>query len=198
MKKAQDRHKSYENNIRKPLEFKEGDHIFLKVTPRCILKGPFKSWKLSMIYTGPCHIIEWIGKVAYRLALPPSLSRMHDIFHVSQLQKFILPDTVEVESYLSFESQPSHIVGCETKVLRNKEISIVKVQWDKSYLGETNWELEYEMREAYPYIFHVIFKLEDVFSFWGCNTPCSIRYTNLCQLRSTEVLYALLVVSWDK
>lgn len=105
VKKAQDRQKSYTDNQRRPLEFEEGDHIFLKVTPRLRLKGLFKLRKLSLRYAGPYHIIERIGEVPYRLALPPFISEMHDVFHVSQLQKFILdslqpilPDSVEVEA----------------------------------------------------------------------------------------------------
>lgn len=47
MKKAQDRQKSYANNKTRPLEFEEGDHVFLKVSPRLRLKGLFKSHKLS-------------------------------------------------------------------------------------------------------------------------------------------------------
>ena len=160
VKQAQDRQKSYADNRRRPLEFAEGDHVFLKVTPRLRLKGPFKSRKLSPRYVGPYEILERIGEVAYRLALPPSLSEMHDVFHVSQLRKFIpdplqpvLPDTVEIEPDLTFEPLPSYIVGRETKVLRNKEIPLVKVQWDVTHPGDATWELESEMRDAYPHLF---------------------------------------------
>ncbi|XP_050918526.1 uncharacterized protein LOC127135948 [Lathyrus oleraceus] len=129
IKKAQDRQKSYADNRRRPLEFNEG------------------------LY----QIIERISEVAYRLALLPSLSEMHDVFHVSQLQKFImdslqpiLPGSIEVEASLTLEPLPNRIVGPEIKVLRNKEIPLVKVQWDESYLGDATWELESEMREVYP------------------------------------------------
>lgn len=50
----------------------------------------------------------------------------------------ILPDSVEVEAYLTFYPQPSRIVGRETKVFRNKEIPLVKFQWDESHMGDTN------------------------------------------------------------
>ncbi|XP_050897824.1 uncharacterized protein LOC127104695 [Lathyrus oleraceus] len=168
MKKAQDRQKSYTDHRRRPLEFDEGDHVFLKVTPRLRLKIPFKSWKLSPRYIGPYQIIERIGEVSYRLALPPSLSEMHDVFHVSQLRKFItdslqpiLPDSIEVEADLTFEPLPSRIAGREVKVLRNKETPLLKVQWDESHSGDATWELESEMREAYPHLFQVIFKFKD-------------------------------------
>lgn len=142
VKKAQDRQKSYADNRRRPLEFKEGDHVFVKVTPRLRLKGPFKSQKLSLRYLGPYQIIKRICEVAYKLTLPPSLSEIHDVFHVSQLRKLIpdplqhvLPDSVEVEVDLNFTSQLSRVVGRETKVLRNNEIPLVKVQCDKSHPG---------------------------------------------------------------
>ncbi|XP_050892386.1 uncharacterized protein LOC127097934 [Lathyrus oleraceus] len=160
IKKAQDRQKSYADHRRRPLEFDEGDHVFLKVTPRLRLKGPFKSRKISSRYVGLYQITERIGEVIYKLALPPSLSEMHDVFHVSQFRKFIpnpfhpiLPDSIEVEAYLTFEPLPSRITGREVKVLRSKEILLIKVQWDESHPGDATWELESEMREAYPYLF---------------------------------------------
>ncbi|XP_050875361.1 uncharacterized protein LOC127078986 [Lathyrus oleraceus] len=160
IKKAQDRQKSYADHRRRPLEFDEGDHVFLKVTLRLRLKGPFKSQKLSPRYIGPYQIIERIGEVAYRLALPPSLSEVHDVFHVSQLWKFIpdslqpfLPDSVEVEADLTFKPLPSRIIGREVKVLRNKEIPLIKVQWDESHPGDATWELGSKMREAYTHLF---------------------------------------------
>ncbi|XP_050908112.1 uncharacterized protein LOC127121708 [Lathyrus oleraceus] len=162
MKKVQDRQKSYADHGRRPLEFDEGDPIFLKVTPRLRFKGPFKSWKLSPRYIGPYQIVKRIGEVAYILALPPSLSEMHDVFHVSQLRKFItdslqpiLPDSIEVEADMTFEPLPSRIAGREVKVLRNTEIPLINVQWDESYPGDVTWELESEMREAYPNLFHL-------------------------------------------
>ncbi|XP_050889268.1 uncharacterized protein LOC127094483 [Lathyrus oleraceus] len=152
MKKAQDRQKSYADHRRRPLEFDEGDHVFLKVTLRLRLKGPFKSQKLSPRYIGPYQIIERIGEVAYKLALPSSLSERHDVFHVSQLRKLIpdslqpiLPDSIKVEAYMAFEPLPSRIAGREVKVLSNKEIPLVKVQWDEAHPGDATWEMELEM-----------------------------------------------------
>ncbi|XP_058741752.1 uncharacterized protein LOC131614143 [Vicia villosa] len=160
MKQAQDRQKSYADKRRRPLEFDVGDHVFLKVTPRLRLKGPFKTRKLSPRYVGPYQIMRWIGEVAYHLALLPSLSGLHDVFHVSQLRKFVpdsfhpvLPDTIEVEPDLSFQPQPCRILEYASKSLRSKEIPLVKVLWEESRPEEATWELESEMRELYPHLF---------------------------------------------
>ena len=64
-----------------------GDHVFLKVSPT---KGASRfriKRKLSPRYVGPFEILERIGVVAYRLALPPSLDKVHNVFHVSMLRK---------------------------------------------------------------------------------------------------------------
>ncbi|CAL8152809.1 unnamed protein product [Prunus armeniaca] len=72
-----------------------------------------KCGKLSPRYIRPYEITKRIGPVAYRLALSPELSRVHDVFHVSMLRKY-MPDPshvleyqpVELEEYLSYEEQP--------------------------------------------------------------------------------------------
>ncbi|KAK2374422.1 hypothetical protein QL285_075386 [Trifolium repens] len=87
LKVAQSRQKSYADRKRRPLEFQEGDHVFLRVTPKLGLRGVFKTKKLCPRYIGPYQILRRVGPVAYQLALPPSMSGLHDVFHVSQLRK---------------------------------------------------------------------------------------------------------------
>ena len=101
---AQSRQKSYADHRRRPLEFQIGDHVFLRVTPR---KGVFrfgKRGKLAPRYVGPFEILQKIGDVAYKLALPPQLSSIHDVFLVSMLRKYE-PDTTYVLDwqYLNWE-----------------------------------------------------------------------------------------------
>ena len=62
-----------------------GDHVFLKVMPKRRVIRFSKRDKLSLRYIGPFEILERVGTVAYRLALPPSLSSVHVVFHVSML-----------------------------------------------------------------------------------------------------------------
>ena len=89
LKVAQDRQKSYADNRRRPLEFKVRDNIFLKVSP---LKGSLrlgKKGKLALRFIGPFEILQRIGQVVYRLALPPDLQDLHDVFHVSNLRRYV-------------------------------------------------------------------------------------------------------------
>ena len=89
------------------MSFSLGDLVFLKVSP---MKGVMrfgKKGKLAPRYIGPFEIKSRVGKVAYRLVLPPELSRIHPVFHVSMLRKYIpdpshvlQPQTVEISKDL--------------------------------------------------------------------------------------------------
>ena len=73
--------------------FMEGDHVCLRVSP---IKGVMrfgKKGKLSPRFIGPFEILSRVGEVAYKLALPPSLSAVHPVFHVSMLRKYILDES---------------------------------------------------------------------------------------------------------
>ena len=72
-----------------------GDHVFLKVMPKRGVVRFGKHVKLSLRYIRPFEIPERVGIVAYQLALPPSLLGVHEVFHVSMLQKYT-PDPTHV------------------------------------------------------------------------------------------------------
>jgi hypothetical protein len=80
------------------LEFAEGDKVFLRMAPMKGITRFGKKWKLNPCYIGPFEISERVGPVAYRLALPPGLANIHDVFHVSMLRKYI-PDPSHVIKY---------------------------------------------------------------------------------------------------
>ncbi|XP_039135347.1 uncharacterized protein LOC120272557 [Dioscorea cayenensis subsp. rotundata] len=155
--------KSYANNRRRILEFKVGDNVFLRVAPtKGVIRFGIRG-KLSPRFIGPFEILESIGEVAYRLALPPALSRMHNMFHVSMLKKFIAnPNHViqfsdfELNNDITYEERPVKIVDFKEQVLRRPIIPYIKVQWSNHLEREATWELESEMRERYPYRFHLI------------------------------------------
>ena len=75
---------------RRPLEFEVGDHVFLKVIPKRGVVRFGKRGKLSSRFIGPFEILKRICTVAYQLALPPSMSGVHEVFLVSMLQKYTL------------------------------------------------------------------------------------------------------------
>ena len=117
LKVAQDRQKSYTDVQRKKIEFEVDDMVFLKVA---YWKGMFrfqKRGKLNLRYICPFKIIERIGPVSYRLELPSELSRIHNVFHVSMLRKYVSNPShvlevppVELNENLSFEVQPVGIM----------------------------------------------------------------------------------------
>ena len=92
---AQSRQKNYADIRRRLLEFEVGDHVFLKVMPKRGLVKFGKRGKLVPRYIGPFEVLERVDTVAYRLALPPSLSGVHEVFHVSMLRKYT-PDPAHV------------------------------------------------------------------------------------------------------
>ncbi|XP_073225669.1 uncharacterized protein [Cicer arietinum] len=161
MKIAQSRQKSYADNRRRPLEFEEGDHIFLKVTPTIGIGRSLRVKKLSLRFIGPYQILHRVGPVAYQLALPPSLSGLHDVFNVSQLKKYIHDpsqtlhhDSIQLKPNLTFKPIPSRIVDRNLKTLRKNTISLVKVVWEGMSPEDATWELESEILEKYRHLFY--------------------------------------------
>ncbi|XP_073019365.1 uncharacterized protein [Primulina eburnea] len=160
MKTAQTRHKSYADNRRRPLEFEVGDHVFVKITP---LKGIMRfgrKGKLSPRFIGPFEILDRIGERAYRLALPPDLDRFHNVFHVSMLRKYISNpshvhrhEALDLMPNLTYQEVPIKILDRKVKVLRNKEIGIIKILWRNQLVEEATWEPEEEIKQRYPGLF---------------------------------------------
>jgi hypothetical protein len=160
MKAAQDRQKSYADRKRRPLEFKVGDKVFLKVSPtRGVMRFNQKG-KLSPRFIGPYEILDRIGEVAYRLNLPNSLGRVHNVFHISQLKPYIAspdhvldPETVEMDPSLTFQQQPIRILDTKTRETRTKPVALVKVLWSNHSTEEVTWEAEDDMRNRFPHLF---------------------------------------------
>ncbi|XP_042441327.1 uncharacterized protein LOC122026664 [Zingiber officinale] len=116
--------------------------------------------KLAPRYIGPFQILERIGEVAYRLVLPPSLTGVHDVFHVSMLRRYvphpshILTDvSVVLQPDISYEEIPVQILDRKERRLRNKTIRLVKVGWRHHSDEEATWESEDRMRASYPHLF---------------------------------------------
>ncbi|KAL9357422.1 hypothetical protein Peur_050675 [Populus x canadensis] len=143
MKAAQDRQKSYADNRRRPLEFEIGDKVFLKVASwKQVLRFGLKG-KLALRYVGPFEVTKRIEPVAYRLALPPHLAKIHDVFHVSLLRKAevdpsrVLPQIpLEIDENLTLEMNPVKVLDYSVKELRNRKIPIIKILWKNSQIEE--------------------------------------------------------------
>ncbi|XP_059302256.1 uncharacterized protein LOC132054227 [Lycium ferocissimum] len=142
------------------LEFIEGEEVFLKISP---MKGVIqfgKRGKLSPRYVGPFEILCRIGDVAYELALPPGLSSVHPIVHVSMLKRYhsdgsyiVRWDSVLLDENLSYEEEPIMFLERQVRKLRSKEIASVKVQRKQRPVEEAIWETESNMRSRYPQLF---------------------------------------------
>ncbi|KAH9685255.1 Endonuclease [Citrus sinensis] len=160
LKVAQDRQKSYADKRRRELEFEVGDRVFIRISPWKGVLRFGKRGKLSPRYIGPYEIVERIGPLAYRLALPPELSRIHDVFHVSMLRKYIYDPShvlskqpIQLKEDLTYEEEPVEILEEKHQVLRSKTIPLVKVRWKNHTKEEATWEREDLVRAQYPYLF---------------------------------------------
>ncbi|XP_070036964.1 uncharacterized protein [Nicotiana tomentosiformis] len=119
-----------------------------------------KKDKLSPRYIGPFEILERIGKVAYYLALPPSLSAVPPVFPVLMLQKYHVDSShvldfssVQLDKDLSYVEESVTILDTQVRKLRSKSIASVKVQWRGQPIEEATWETKHVMRSHYPQIF---------------------------------------------
>nr|GFC73709.1 putative reverse transcriptase domain-containing protein [Tanacetum cinerariifolium] len=131
---AHSRQKSYADKRLKPLEFKVGDMVLLKVSP---WKGAMhfgKREKLSPCYIRPFKILARIGPVAYTLELPEELKGIHSTFRVSNLKKclakddvVVLIDEIQLDDKLHMIKEPVEVVDRE--------------------------EREDQIRKKYPYLF---------------------------------------------
>ena len=93
-----------------------------------------KRGKLSPRFIGPFEILEGVGTVAYRLALPHSMIGVHEVFHVFMLLKYT-PDPahvvdwgqIEIDTDGTFEEGPVCILDSRDQVLRRKTVRLVRV-----------------------------------------------------------------------
>jgi len=110
---------------RRPLEFEARDKVFLKISPtRGVIRFGSQG-KLSPRFIEPFEVLERLREVAYRLALPPSLDGMHDVFHVSQLRRYVRDDShvlnhtgLELRPNLSYTKRLMTILDRTTKELK--------------------------------------------------------------------------------
>jgi hypothetical protein len=135
LKAAKSCQETYANKRRRPLVIKDGNHVYLTVS---LMKGVKRfgvKGKLAPHYIGSFPIPEKCGTVAYKFDLPPSLARVHDIFHVSQLKKclkapvdIMFSEVTPLEANLSYPKHPIKILDQKDRVTRHKTIKFFKIQ----------------------------------------------------------------------
>jgi len=159
MRVTQSRQKSYADKRRQPLKFEAGDHVFLKVTSTVGIGRAIKLRKLTPRFIGPYQILRRIGTTAYEIALPPHLANLHNVFHVSQLRKYVADplhmlksDGIQIREDLTVNTELVRILDSQVKKLQGKEIQTMKVLWDE-ITQEMTWEMENRMRQSYPHLF---------------------------------------------
>ncbi|KAM1152397.1 hypothetical protein ACFX19_035618 [Malus domestica] len=153
---------AYNNNFHSSIGMAPFEALYGKLcrTPLCWFElSPWKGvvrfgkkGKLSPRYIGPYQIVERVGEVAYRLALPPELARVHNVFHVSMLRRYVSdlshvipPQPLEINPDLTYDEVPVTILDWKDKVLRNKTVRMVKVLWRNHSVEEATWETEERM-----------------------------------------------------
>ncbi|GJS40106.1 putative reverse transcriptase domain-containing protein [Tanacetum coccineum] len=152
--------KSYADRRTKPLEFKVGDMVLLKVSS---WKGAVrfgKRGKFSPRYIRPFKILARVGPVAYTLELPKELKGIHSTFHVSNLKKclaegdiVVLMDEIQLDDKLHMIEEPMEIVDREVKRLKESRIPIAKVCWNSQRRPEFTWEREDPIKKKYTHLF---------------------------------------------
>ena len=168
LKTAQSRQKSQYDRSHKEVAYEIGDKAYLRVTP---LKGTHRfgiKGKLAPRYIGPFRILAKQGEVAYQLGLPPHLSKVHDVFHVSQLRCcFSYPirevdhETPDLQDNLSYREYPMRILDQAEHTTRRRNLKFLKVQWSNHSEKEATWEREDRLRLEYPALFPTTSKSRD-------------------------------------
>ncbi|XP_073030766.1 uncharacterized protein [Primulina eburnea] len=196
MKTAQTRQKSYADNRRRPLEFEVGNHVFIKIAPLKGITRFGRKGKLSPRFICPFEILDSIGERAYRAALPPDLDRVHNVFHVSMLRKYISNpshvlrhEALDLMPNLTYQEVPIQILDRKVKLLRNKEIGIIKILdrkvkllrnkeigiikilWRNQLVEEATWEPEEGMKQRYPELFAQTNQMDTSFASAALRPP---------------------------
>ena len=134
--------------------------MFLKVSPSKGINHFGKKEKLKSRYIGLFEVLQRVRTIAYRIALPPELSHIHDIFHFLMLRKYfhapmhvINHYPLDVSEDLSYIKKSIEILDHRDQVLRNKVILLVPVLWKNYTLEESTWEGKDEIQELYPFLF---------------------------------------------
>nr|GEY30403.1 hypothetical protein [Tanacetum cinerariifolium] len=157
--------KSSSESINNGIKFKEGGSI-LEILEEMItvcqtmgfsMEGCTKDME-KIIETQGEQILDRVGEVSYRLALPPQLSYVYNVFHVSLLRGYkyhplhvISYPLDQIRADLSYVKEPEAILDRQDRVMRNKTIPFVKIFWRNHPERDATWETEESIRTSYPH-----------------------------------------------
>ncbi|XP_070034618.1 uncharacterized protein [Nicotiana tomentosiformis] len=113
-----------------------GEKVLLQLSPMKGMMRIGKKDKLTPRFIGTFEIVERVGEVAYKLAFPPSLSKVHLVFHIFMFQKYhedtshVLDfSTVQLDDNLTYEDESVAILDRQGCKLRSKSFPSMKMQW---------------------------------------------------------------------
>ncbi|GMI86886.1 hypothetical protein HRI_002357900 [Hibiscus trionum] len=155
LKRAQDWMKQQANKRRSEGEFQVGEWVFLKLQPyRQQTVQQRRCQKLSAKWFGPFKILDQVGKVAYRLELPVN-SKVHPVFHISQLKKRIGDAPCQQELPVigpdgGISKDPSKILARRIGKRGNRAVTEVLVEWSNSFPEDATWEVLHQLQIQFP------------------------------------------------
>ena len=145
--------KSQADKNRSERSFAIGDQVYIKLQPYVQSSVARRAChKLSFRYFGPFPIVDRIGQVAYKVALPEA-STIHPVFHVSLLRKALKP-TDQVSAVLPNDTNqfmiPVQVLERRQKNKANRVVDQVRVKWSSETMPCT-WEDLDELQSRFPY-----------------------------------------------
>src|SRR4051812_48604463 len=160
LKTAQSRQKSYYDQKHRGVSFEPGEFVYIRVSPMRGLRRFRIKGKPAPRFIGPFCILARRSTVAYQLDLPKELSDIHNVFHVSQLRKYVsnpekqVPhENLDVQPDLTYRERPVKILGESERKTRQKTIKFLIVQWSNHTENEATWEREDFLRTEHPHLF---------------------------------------------
>ncbi|RVW71121.1 Transposon Tf2-12 polyprotein [Vitis vinifera] len=182
LRQAQHRMTQKANAHRRDLQLEVGDMVLVRLQPYRQPTAAYRPYqKLAKRFYGPYQVLERIGAVAYRLALP-SGCKIHPVFHISALKPFRGPVPDEVYP-LPTETMgihpllvPAAICAVRTILRQGKEVQQILVQWTASDPENATWEDFVVFCRLYP-----DYHLEDKVDFmeWGMIHSWPFLYSNM-------------------
>jgi hypothetical protein len=155
---AQKRMKRYTDKKRTEKEFQVGDSVLLRLQPyaqQSVVNRPFP--KISYKFFGPYPITERIGKVAYRLELPPT-SQIHNVFHISQLKEYradytpVFADLPKLPQLDTIDTEPETILDRRMMKKGNAPVIQVLIKWRNQPEDAATWEDWDVLKSKFPVV----------------------------------------------